>query len=86
MADVERMYLNGEWVLAEGGATFADTNPAAPVPPAAVWTASVSADPDMMFAASRSGDLDRRDDGGDSWRTRWRECGEVSSIFWVRRS
>jgi len=28
MADVERMYINGEWVLAEGGATFDVTNPA----------------------------------------------------------
>jgi hypothetical protein len=41
---------------------------------------------DMMFAASRSGDLDRSDDGGDSWRTLWRVFGEVSSILWVRRS
>ncbi len=28
MADVERMYINGEWVLAEGGATFDVVNPA----------------------------------------------------------
>src|SRR3989441_4348674 len=28
MADVERMYINGEWVLADGGATFDVTNPA----------------------------------------------------------
>ncbi len=28
MADVERMYIDGEWVLAEGGATFDVTNPA----------------------------------------------------------
>src|SRR5260370_34462509 len=28
MADVERMYLNGEWVVAEGGATFDVVNPA----------------------------------------------------------
>jgi succinate-semialdehyde dehydrogenase / glutarate-semialdehyde dehydrogenase len=28
MADVERMFINGEWVLAEGGATFDVTNPA----------------------------------------------------------
>src|SRR2546422_9747829 len=28
MADIERMYINGEWVLAEGGATFDVTNPA----------------------------------------------------------
>src|SRR5687767_10953305 len=28
MADVERMYINGEWVLAEAGATFDVTNPA----------------------------------------------------------
>src|SRR3989442_1955788 len=28
MADVERMYINGEWVLADGGATFEVTNPA----------------------------------------------------------
>ena len=28
MADVERMYINGEWVPAEGGATFDVRNPA----------------------------------------------------------
>jgi succinate-semialdehyde dehydrogenase/glutarate-semialdehyde dehydrogenase len=28
MADVERMYINGEWLLADGGATFDITNPA----------------------------------------------------------
>src|SRR5713101_1332272 len=28
MADVERMYINDEWVLADGGATFDVTNPA----------------------------------------------------------
>ena len=28
MADGERMYINGEWVLADGGATFDVTNPA----------------------------------------------------------
>src|SRR2546422_5901064 len=28
MADVERMYINGEWVLADGGATFDVTTPA----------------------------------------------------------
>jgi succinate-semialdehyde dehydrogenase/glutarate-semialdehyde dehydrogenase len=28
MADVERMYINGEWVLADGGATCEVTNPA----------------------------------------------------------
>ena len=26
--DVSRMYINGEWVLAEGGATFGVLNPA----------------------------------------------------------
>jgi hypothetical protein len=41
---------------------------------------------DMMFAASRSGSLDRRDDGGDSWRTLGRAFGEVSSILWGPRS
>src|SRR3989442_3663442 len=28
MADVERMYINGEWTYAEGGATFDVVNPA----------------------------------------------------------
>ncbi len=28
MADVERMYVNGEWILAQGGATFDVVNPA----------------------------------------------------------
>jgi len=28
MADVERMYINGEWVLAQSGATFDVVNPA----------------------------------------------------------
>src|SRR5438552_18063768 len=28
MADGERMYINGKWVLADGGATFDVTNPA----------------------------------------------------------
>jgi acyl-CoA reductase-like NAD-dependent aldehyde dehydrogenase len=28
MADVERMYVNGEWVLAQGWATFDVVNPA----------------------------------------------------------
>ncbi|PYN91307.1 MAG: succinate-semialdehyde dehydrogenase (NADP(+)), partial [Candidatus Rokuibacteriota bacterium] len=28
MTDVKRMYINGEWVLAEGGATFDVINPA----------------------------------------------------------
>ena len=38
---------------------------------------------DMMFAARRSGDLNRRDDGGDSWRMLWWAFGEMSSILWV---
>jgi hypothetical protein len=41
---------------------------------------------DMMFAARRSGDLGRRDDGGDSWRMLWRAFGEVSSILRGPRS
>src|SRR5437867_11315574 len=28
MADIERMYINGEWILAEGGATFDVSRPA----------------------------------------------------------
>ena len=28
MADLERMYIDGEWILAEGGATFDVKNPA----------------------------------------------------------
>ena len=28
MADIERMYINGEWVHADGGATFDVKNPA----------------------------------------------------------
>ena len=28
MADLERMYIDGEWILAEGGATFEVKNPA----------------------------------------------------------
>ena len=40
---------------------------------------------DMMFTASRYGSLDRRDDGGDSWRTLGRAFGEVSSILWGPR-
>ena len=28
MADLERMYIDGEWMLADGGATFDVKNPA----------------------------------------------------------
>lgn len=53
-------------------------------PNSAMWTLNIpSAEPDLVFAASRFGYLYRSDDGGDSWRKLWREFGEVSSVLWV---
>jgi photosystem II stability/assembly factor-like uncharacterized protein len=53
-------------------------------PNTAMWTTAFSrTDPDVVFAASRYGNLYRSEDGGDSWVRLWREFSEVSSIAFV---
>jgi photosystem II stability/assembly factor-like uncharacterized protein len=54
-------------------------------PNSAMWTMTIpKASPDVMFAASRYGNLYRSDDGGDNWTKLWREFSEVSSLAYVR--
>ncbi len=56
-----------------------------PTPPnSAMWTMEhAKAEPGLVFAASRYGNLYRSEDAGNSWERLWREFSEVSSIAWL---
>jgi photosystem II stability/assembly factor-like uncharacterized protein len=49
-----------------------------------VWTfATHPADPDLIYAASVSGEVYRSGDGGASWQKLGRELGEVRALAWA---
>jgi photosystem II stability/assembly factor-like uncharacterized protein len=53
-------------------------------PNSAMWFMEhAKTDPELMFAASRYGNLYRSEDAGASWERLWREFSEVSSIAWL---
>jgi photosystem II stability/assembly factor-like uncharacterized protein len=53
-------------------------------PNSTMWTFGVnSADPDILFAASRYGYLYRSDDGGASWSKLRRELSEIAAVCWL---
>ena len=56
-------------------------------PNSAMWTVTVpTPEPDLVFAASRFGQLYRSRDGGQTWQKLWRELSEISAIAWVPKT
>ena len=41
------------------------------------------ADPGLVFAGTKYGDLYRSTDGGRSWRKEWREFPEITAVAWT---
>jgi photosystem II stability/assembly factor-like uncharacterized protein len=49
-----------------------------------IWTFAVhAADPELICAASVSGEIYRSTDGGDSWEKLLREFGEIRALAWT---
>jgi photosystem II stability/assembly factor-like uncharacterized protein len=53
-------------------------------PNSTFWAlAGHDADPDLLFAGTKYGDLFRSRDGGRSWRKEWREFSEITAVAWT---
>lgn len=53
-------------------------------PNSTIWSfATNAADPDLIYAASVSGEIHRSTDGGSSWSKLAREFGEIRALAWT---
>jgi len=55
------------------------------VPPNSTFWAlgSHAADPKLLYAGTKYGDLFRSGDGGNSWEKEWREFSEITAVTWT---
>jgi photosystem II stability/assembly factor-like uncharacterized protein len=54
------------------------------VPNSTFWAlGSHAADPALVYAGTKYGDLFRSRDGGLSWRKEWREFPEITAVTWT---
>jgi photosystem II stability/assembly factor-like uncharacterized protein len=67
----------------DGGETW--LNAPFPVQPnSCLWAIGVNpANPDLVLAGTKYGDLFRSIDGGASWRKEWREFSEITDVAWL---
>ena len=67
----------------DGGESW-DKAPLPVQPNSCFWAFGVNpADPDLVLAGSKFGDLFRSTDGGISWRKEWREFSEITDLTWI---
>lgn len=61
------------------------SNSPLPVQPnSCIWAlGSNAADPDLLLAGTKYGDLYRSMDGGKSWHKEWREFSEITDTVWI---
>jgi photosystem II stability/assembly factor-like uncharacterized protein len=53
-------------------------------PNSTFWALGVhEADPDLIYAGTKYGDLFCSHDGGRSWRKQWREFSEITAVAWT---
>jgi photosystem II stability/assembly factor-like uncharacterized protein len=53
-------------------------------PNSTIWAIGANpADPNLLLAGTKYGDLFRSNDGGYSWRKEWREFPEITDVTWI---
>ncbi len=68
---------------ADGGVSWAATRMAS-APNSTFWTVGVhAADPSLLFAGTKYGQLHRSIDRGLHWTKEWREFSEITSVVWT---